>query len=41
MLLLDFLAWLVINLCVAGFFSRLRAENFDPRNWLFKERNWE
>ncbi len=41
MLFVDILAWLVINLSVAGIFSRKRPENFDPNNWLFKERNWE
>jgi glycosyl-4,4'-diaponeurosporenoate acyltransferase len=41
MLLLDFLAWLVINLSVAGVLSRLHHESFVPDTWLFKERNWE
>lgn len=41
MLLIDFLAWLVISLSVAGIFSRLRPEDFNPENCLFKERNWE
>jgi glycosyl-4,4'-diaponeurosporenoate acyltransferase len=41
MLLLDFIAWLVINLSVAGILSRLRSESFSTETWLFKERNWE
>jgi glycosyl-4,4'-diaponeurosporenoate acyltransferase len=41
MLLLDFIAWLVINLSVAGILSRLRSESFNTETWLFKERNWE
>jgi len=41
MLVLDFLAWLVINLSVAGIISRLRARDFDTNNWLFIEREWE
>jgi glycosyl-4,4'-diaponeurosporenoate acyltransferase len=41
MLLLDFIAWLVINLSVAGVISRLRSDSFDAETWLFKERNWE
>ena len=41
MLLLDFIAWLVINLSVAGVISRLRSESFNAETWLLKERNWE
>jgi glycosyl-4,4'-diaponeurosporenoate acyltransferase len=41
MLLLDFIAWLVINLSVAGVLSRLYHESFNPDTWLFKERDWE
>jgi glycosyl-4,4'-diaponeurosporenoate acyltransferase len=41
MLLLDFIAWLLINLSVAGVISRLRSESFNAETWLFKERNWE
>jgi glycosyl-4,4'-diaponeurosporenoate acyltransferase len=41
MLLLDFIAWLVINLSVAGVLSRFPPESFDPDHWLFKERHWE
>jgi glycosyl-4,4'-diaponeurosporenoate acyltransferase len=41
MLALDFIAWLVINLSVAGVISRLRSESFNAETWLFKERNWE
>jgi glycosyl-4,4'-diaponeurosporenoate acyltransferase len=41
MLLLDFIAWLVINLSVAGVFSRLRPRSFDTENWLFRKRQWE
>jgi glycosyl-4,4'-diaponeurosporenoate acyltransferase len=41
MLLLDFLGWLVINLAVAGVVSRFSPQSFDPKTWLFKERNWE
>jgi glycosyl-4,4'-diaponeurosporenoate acyltransferase len=41
MLLIDILAWLVINLSVAGIISKLQAEDFDPKNWLFMERKWE
>jgi glycosyl-4,4'-diaponeurosporenoate acyltransferase len=40
-LALDFLVWLVIDLSVAGILSRLRAESFNTKNWLFKERKWE
>jgi glycosyl-4,4'-diaponeurosporenoate acyltransferase len=41
MLLIDFLAWLVINLSVAGIISKLQPEDFSPKNWLFMERKWE
>jgi glycosyl-4,4'-diaponeurosporenoate acyltransferase len=41
MLALDFIAWLVINLSVAGIISRLLPESFNAETWLFKERNWE
>jgi glycosyl-4,4'-diaponeurosporenoate acyltransferase len=41
MLALDFIAWLVINLSVAGILSRLRPESFKAESWLFKKRNWE
>ena len=40
-LALDFLVWLVINLSAAGILSSLRAESFDPKSQLLKERNWE
>jgi glycosyl-4,4'-diaponeurosporenoate acyltransferase len=41
MLVLDFIAWLVINLSVAGVISKLRLQSFNQETWLFKERNWE
>jgi glycosyl-4,4'-diaponeurosporenoate acyltransferase len=41
MLLFDFIAWLVINLSVAGVISKLRSQSFNAETWLFKERNWE
>ena len=41
MLVLDFVGWLVVNLSVAGVFSRFRQESFDPDTCLFKERHWE
>jgi glycosyl-4,4'-diaponeurosporenoate acyltransferase len=41
MLVIDFIAWLVINLSVAGILSRLRSEAFNTETWLFKERKWE
>jgi glycosyl-4,4'-diaponeurosporenoate acyltransferase len=41
MLALDFIAWLVFNLSVAGVISRLRSQSFNPDTWLFKERSWE
>ena len=41
MLILDFIAWLLINMSVAGVLSRLRHESFDPKTYLYKERTWE
>jgi glycosyl-4,4'-diaponeurosporenoate acyltransferase len=41
MLLIDFMAWLVINLSVAGVLSRLQPNSFHPKSWLFKERSGE
>jgi glycosyl-4,4'-diaponeurosporenoate acyltransferase len=41
MLLFDFIAWLVINLSVAGVISRLPSRSFDPEAVLLKERSWE
>jgi glycosyl-4,4'-diaponeurosporenoate acyltransferase len=41
MLALDILAWLVINLSVAGIISILQARDFDPKSWLYMERKWE
>jgi glycosyl-4,4'-diaponeurosporenoate acyltransferase len=41
MLALDFIAWLVINLSVAGVLSRLRLESFNSKTWLIRERSWE
>jgi glycosyl-4,4'-diaponeurosporenoate acyltransferase len=41
LLIIDILVWLVINLSVAGIISRLQSESFNPKTWLYKERNWE
>jgi len=41
MIIIDFLAWLVINLGVAALLSRVRQESFYPESWLNKERTWE
>jgi glycosyl-4,4'-diaponeurosporenoate acyltransferase len=41
MLALDFIAWLVINLSVAGVISMLPSSSFYPETWLFKERDRE
>jgi glycosyl-4,4'-diaponeurosporenoate acyltransferase len=41
LLIIDILAWLVINLSVAGIISRLQPESFNPKTWLYKEQSWE
>jgi glycosyl-4,4'-diaponeurosporenoate acyltransferase len=41
LLVIDILAWLVINLSVAGIISRMSPDSFDPGTWLYREQAWE
>jgi glycosyl-4,4'-diaponeurosporenoate acyltransferase len=41
MLFIDFAAWLCINLGVARAVSLLPRDSFNPRSWLYREREWE
>jgi glycosyl-4,4'-diaponeurosporenoate acyltransferase len=41
LLIIDILAWLVINLSVAGIISWMQADSFNPKTWLYREQPWE
>ena len=41
MLIIDFAAWLCINLGVSGSISLLRSDSFNAQVWLYRERDWE
>ena len=41
LLVIDILAWLVINLSVAKIISRLQPESFNPEAWLYRDQPWE
>jgi glycosyl-4,4'-diaponeurosporenoate acyltransferase len=41
MIIIDFMAWLVINLGVAKAISLRSSDSFNADSWLYRERNWE
>jgi glycosyl-4,4'-diaponeurosporenoate acyltransferase len=41
MLIIDFAAWLIINLSVSGIISLRRSGSFNDNSWLYRERAWE
>jgi len=41
MLIIDFAAWLCINLGVSGLISLFHSDSFNASSWLYRERNWE
>ena len=38
---IDIAAWFTIHMGVSYFMSRMSRDNFNPLNWLYRERRWE
>ena len=40
-IVVDFVAWLLIHVCVSLVIDKISPDSFNPESWLYKERRWE